>query len=92
MKIGKIKFGRDQIKNPTPHTVAFNVTVISIVAGVIQMWLSTAGFIPSKTSEIIQSFLGLIVALSNALKPLFGVAVSGKVPADQVEVIDDKNK
>lgn len=85
------KFGRRQIGQPTPASVGFKIMVVSIVAPVIQVWLGTAGYIPNNVSNIIVSILALIIALSNALKPLFGVEIpESSVPSKDVKEVEDK--
>lgn len=85
------KFGRRQIGKPTPASIAFKITVISVIAPAIQIWLATATYIPNKWSNIIGSLLGLVILISNALKPLFGVEIkSNEVPIEKVKEIEDK--
>lgn len=84
-------FGRRQIGKPTPASIGFKIMVISVVAPVIQVWMGTAEYIPNKISNIVISILALIVALANALKPLFGVDIPKKeVSSDDVKEIEDK--
>jgi hypothetical protein len=85
------KFGRQQIGKPTPASVGFKILVISIVAPIIQVWMGTASYIPNNISNIIISILALTIAVSNALKPLFGVDVPEKnVPSKDVKEVEDK--
>jgi hypothetical protein len=85
------KFGRQQIGKPTPASVGFKILVISIVAPIIQVWMGTASYIPNNISNIIISILALTIAVSNALKPLFGVDVPDKsVPSKDVKEVEDK--
>lgn len=90
------KFGRKQIGNPTPAKIGFAVLLISAIGGGIQVWLGTAGYIPSKVSEVLQSILGLIIMLSNILRPFFGVNLptsTDSVPVENVtEVETDPDK
>lgn len=84
-------FGRKQIGKPTPASIGFKIMVISVVAPVIQVWLGTASYIPNNISNILISILALIIALSNALRPLFGVDIETKnVPSDSVTEVEDK--
>ncbi len=86
-------FGRKQIGKPTPASISFKITVISVVCPVIQIWLGTASYIPNVWSNILVSILGLFIALSNALKPLFGVSVEeSSVPTEEVKEIEDKKE
>lgn len=87
------RFGRQQIGKPTPASIGFKIMVISVVAPTLQIWMGTASYIPNFISNIIISVLALIIALSNALKPLFGVDVPEKtVPAADVKEVEDKPK
>lgn len=87
------KFGRKQIGQPTPASIGFKITVISVVCPVIQIWLGTASYIPNFWSNIFISVLGLFIALSNALKPLFGVALEDPtVPTEDVKEVEDKKE
>lgn len=85
-------FGTSQIKNPTPTGVNVNVGIVSGVAGVVIAWLQTATFIPDNVSEIISGILGLIIGISQVLRPMFGIKVSGDVPAEKVTAIDTEPK
>ena len=86
-------FGLKQISNPTPTNVNTLVRVITIISGTLMAWMQTAAFIPSNVQAPISSILGLIIALSNGLAPLFGVEVNSKtVPTDQVTAIETDSK
>lgn len=85
------KFGRKQLGNPTPASIGFKITLISIIAATVQMWLGTANYIPNVVSNILISILGLIIALTNALRPFFGVQVDEKkISTEDVKEIEDK--
>lgn len=85
------KFGRRQIGRPTPASVGFKIMLISVVAPIIQVWMGTANYIPNKWSNIIVSVLALIIALANALKPMFGVEIEqSKIPTEDVKEVEDK--
>lgn len=84
-------FGRKQLGKPVPASIAFNVMLISAISAVIQAWLLTATYIPNNISNIISSLLALVIAVSNAILPFYGVNVSSDtVPTDQVKSIEDK--
>ena len=84
-------FGRRQIGKPTPASIGFAITVISVIAPVIQIWLGTATYIPNGVTFILISVLALIIALCNALKPLFGVDIpKNNVPSEDVKEVEDK--
>ncbi len=87
------KFGRQQIGKPTPASIGFKITVISVVCPVIVIWLGTASYIPNQWSNILGSILSLFVAVANALKPLFGVAVEeSTIPTKDVKEVEDKKE
>lgn len=84
-------FGRKSIGKPTPASISFKIMVISVVCPAIQVWLGTAAYIPNGISNILISVLGLLILLSNALKPLFGVDIPEKtVPSKDVTGVEDK--
>lgn len=84
-------FGRQQLSNPTPQKIIFWNRVISITAGVLMVWMPTAKFIPHWFQDPSTSLLGLTIALSNGLSPLFGVEVKeNKVDTDTVTAIEEK--
>lgn len=87
------KFGRQQMGKPTPASIGFKIMLVSIIAPIIQVWLGTAWYIPNNTSNIIISILALMIAISNALKPLFGVDVPNEtVPSEDVKEVEDNPK
>lgn len=84
-------FGRQQIGKPTPASIAFKITLISVVLPVVSVWLGTASYIPNDISNILVSIFSLIVAIANAIKPLFGVHVEDDtVPTKKVKEVEDK--
>lgn len=84
-------FGKNQFNNPTPANVNNIVSAISAIAGVIVAWLQTANFIPETAKEVASGILGLIIGLSQVVRPFFGVEVtSTTVPSEQVKSIDTK--
>lgn len=87
-----VKFGKDQLKNPTPSKLANIIQVYTVVASCLLAWIGTANFIPIVTSSILQSILGLTIGISNGLKPFFGVETTQKeVPIEQVSEMEIKN-
>ena len=91
--MANFKFGRQQIGKPTPASIGFKIMLVSIIAPIIQVWLGTASYIPNTVSNIIVSLLALIIAIANALKPLFGVDVPTEtVPSEDVKEVEDKPK
>lgn len=84
-------FGTKQYNNPTPANVNNIVSAISAIAGVLIAWLQTVTFIPDKTVEIISGICGLIIGLSQVVRPFFGIEVTAdSVPSEQVKSIDTK--
>ncbi len=88
-----IQFGRKQLKQPTPTSVGNIIQVFTIIASVILAWIGTASFIPAQESSIIQSILGLLIGISNGIKPFFGVKPTGEsVAAENVTQMDEPGK
>jgi hypothetical protein len=87
-----IKFGTDQIQNPTPSKINLWVRVFTVVAGIFMGWMSTNNLIGPVSQGIISSILGLLLALVNGLAPLFGVEVSGNTVAAKDVTAVDSNK
>lgn len=86
-----IQFGTKQLKNPTPSSVGNVIQVFTVVAACVLAWIGTASFIPAGPSTVIQSILGLLIGVSNGLKPFFGVNVpAGEVDSKNVTAIDSQ--
>ena len=83
-----VKFGADQINNPTPSNINFWVRLFTVVTAIFLGWISTANIVGPHTKDVLTQILGLALALSNGLAPLFGVEVSGNVPAKDVTAVD----
>lgn len=94
--MGQIKFGRAQLKNPTPANWSAAISVSTVILGAVIAWLGTATFIPVKVSTVLQSILGLLLTVANGLKPFIGVETTKKsIPVEDVssmEVDDSKNE
>lgn len=89
----EVKFGRRQFGKPTPAKIGFAILIINVVASALQVWMGTASYIPSKTSEVLMSILGLIILLSNALKPFFGTSIPEEyVPTEKVTEVETEKK
>lgn len=91
--MANIRFGANQISNPTPSRINLIVRIFNVVAGVFMGWMMTTpnGMIGLKTQGYISSILGLAIALVNGIAPLFGIELDRKtVPADQVTAMDEK--
>jgi len=87
--MAKIKFGRGQLKQPTPSGVNFWVRVFSIIASVVMVWLPNQVLLHPATRDALASILALTTGIANAIAPLFGVPVTGKVDAEDVSAIDE---
>lgn len=88
--MAEIKFGRAQLKNPTPSKLADVIQVFTVVGSLVLAWIGTASFIPAYESGITQSILGLLIGIANGLKPFFGVKTNQEnVPIDQVTEMDE---
>ena len=78
-----IKFGANQINNPTPKGINLIVRIFTIAAGIFLGFLQTSNLIPAATATIISSILGLLLALVNGIAPLFGVETTQTVIAKE---------
>lgn len=87
-----VKFGTAQISNPTPSRINLWVRVFTVTVAIFMGWMATASVMGPQTKDLLTQVLGLALALSNGLAPLFGVEVSGRVPADQVTAVDTIKK
>lgn len=91
--MGKVSFGRTQIKNPTPSNIVFWIRVFSAVAGVLMIWMPTASYIPHGLQDVATSILGLGLAVGNAISPLFGVEIkSDTVAKEDVTAVEPGTK
>lgn len=89
--MGQVKFGTKQLKNPTPANHARVIDITSAVAGGLISWMTTATYIPNNVSNIISSLLGLIIVMSQILKPFFGVQMrQDEVPVEDVVEVEVK--
>jgi len=85
-----VKFGRSQLKNPTPSKLASGILLFTGIAGVVIMWIPTATYIGVHTREISSSILGLLIAIGNFAKPFFGVQPTDSV-VDVANVTEMEN-
>ena len=80
-----VKFGTNQLGNPTPSRIGMGLDIFTGVAGCVIAWLTTAAFIPSTVSNVLSSILGLLIGISQVIKPFFGVQTTRKnVSVDDV--------
>jgi len=85
-----IKFGAAQVKNPTPSGVNLWVRVFTVSAGIFLLWMPSSGFINQHWQDILNSLLGLLLALANGLAPLFGIQLqSNTVSSKDVTAVDE---
>lgn len=88
-----IKFGTDQVSNPTPSKINLWVRVFTVAAGVFMGWMATASLMGPNTKDILNSILGLLIGLVNGIAPLFGIEINTRtVPSDKVTAIDTKDE
>jgi hypothetical protein len=76
-----IKFGTQQLKNPTPAKINLGVRIFTIVAGIFLGWMQTDTLINIEphARAVTCSILGLLLAIANGIAPLFGVNTSQTV-------------
>lgn len=87
--MAEVRFGTDQLRNPVPSKLAAGINIFTIITGCVIAWLGTANFVPAHLSTILQSVLGLLLTIANALKPFFGVETDQKrVPINEVSGMD----
>lgn len=88
-----IKFGPKQFNNPTPANWGNGIQIFTVIASIVLAWIGTADFITASLSSVIQSILGLLIAIANGLKPFLGVETAQKnVPIEDVKEIDTATK
>ncbi|MEO7048786.1 MAG: hypothetical protein ABI091_26025 [Ferruginibacter sp.] len=88
-----VKFGRSQLKNPTPASWSAAINVATVILSTFIAWVGTADFIGSHTSTTIQSICGLLLALGNGLKPFLGVETAAQeVPIGNVTAMEVDSK
>lgn len=85
-----IKFGTNQLNNPTPSGVNLWVRIFTIITGVFLAWTSTTNLMGPHSKDVVNQLLGLAILLSNGLAPLFGIEISGnaKIPISKVSAAD----
>lgn len=83
--MANLKFGREQLQNPTPAGINLTVRIFTITAGIFLGWMQTNNIIETHAQSLISSILGLLLALVNGIAPLFGVETSQQsIPKDNV--------
>lgn len=87
-----VKFGGDQLSNPTPSRLSNAIKVFTVVGSLVLAWVGTAKFIPFDVSTMIQSILGLLIGIANGVLPFFGVQTTQEnVPIENVAAMDEKS-
>ena len=87
-----VKFGTNQIKNPTPSKVNLWVRVYTVAAGIFLGWMPTTNLIGPIAAGNISGIVGLTLLLANGLAPLFGINLNGneqKVDVQDVSSMDE---
>ena len=90
----QIKFGTEQLGNPTPHRVSMLFDFLAGACGIIAGFLATAAFIPNSVSNVLSSVItALIIPLLLLAKRFFGVEKEDKnVHIDNVVEMDTPKK
>jgi hypothetical protein len=84
----QIKFGTDQIKNPTPAGVNLGVRIFTIAGGIFLGWMQTTPLINVHSQATTSSILGLLLAITNGIAPLFGVnTTQTSIPTAEVKAM-----
>lgn len=85
-----VKFGPEQISKPTPANINLIVRIFTVAGAIFMAWIATANIVGPHTKDVLNQILGLLLGLANGLAPLFGVQVTGNIPAKDVTAIDTK--
>lgn len=85
-----VKFGTAQISKPTPANINLAVRIFTVTASIFMAWMATANIVGPHTKDILNQILGLLLGLANGLAPLFGVQVTGNIPAKDVTAVETK--
>ncbi len=88
-----VKFGKQQLNNPTPTNVGRIMKIIIAVNSATTVWMGTADFIPSYTAKVLGSILSLVSLLCVALEPFFGIPTTQKrVDIEDVSAMSESKK
>ncbi len=90
--MAQIKFGTQQLKNPTPHNVSMLFDFLAGVCGIVAAFVTTASFIPHNVSDPISSIMtALFIPLLLLAKRFFGVSPhKDEIPAENVNEMETK--
>ena len=90
--MSEIKFGRLQLKNPTPTSWAKPIQVFTVLGGITLAWVGTTTIFGVHTISNIQSVLGLLIGMANGLLPFLGVETSKMdIPIEHVTEMENKS-
>lgn len=88
----RVKFGRKQIKNPTPRGIAFRLKIAMAICTASSAWISSVSWIPAKPSTIISSCLSLFVLILMGIMPFYGIETDEKkIPINDVGEMESDN-
>lgn len=88
-----IKFGMKSLQRPTPRNVGMIIDAFCGLSGVVSTWMVSAWYIPKTASDITASILGLLIAMSQIIKPYFGITTTKEsVPIGDVGSMDEPIK
>lgn len=89
--LSTMKFGVKQLSKPTPKRIENLFDLMAAILGVVAGFMDAVDFIPTNVSNVTTPVITmLLVPICLHLKRYFGVTVPDQVPADKVEVVDDK--
>lgn len=90
-----VKFGTNQVKNPTPSKINLWVRVYTVAAGIFLGWMPTTNLIGPITAGNLSGIIGLTLLMANGLAPLFGIDLNGgnkKVDVEDVTAMEVPEK
>jgi hypothetical protein len=87
--MAQVGFGIKHFNLPTPANISRAVTILSVLLPVFLLWVNSDDNLFSEhTAKVINSLGVLIIGLTNAAKPFFGVVITQPtVPATDVTAI-----
>ena len=87
----QIKFGRQQLKNPTPRSIAWKIALTSAIGGYLITFVQTSDWMGDVLQHVLTTIIGGIVGLANTIGPFFGVETTAKkVDIEDVGTLEDK--
>ncbi len=87
-----VKFGSQQLRNPTPHHISMLFDFLAGACGIISGFVTTAAFISHNVSDVVSSILtALVIPMLLLSKRFFGVETpAGPIPKEDVIEMDTK--